>query len=205
MSLAQNLRLETTRFSRTGAATLNYWTHSFKTFHKANYPNWYRTVRTLCTETFLTIPDQRQRGVGTVFLICERASDWEVVRVIVFKTHSVHCAVYCCARDGSLLQADFRNHQMIFGSLVSNQIQQNHAAEYFLSSRLFLSKSRNSLHFMQPEGSSQYTQQLAIFSLLWTSSRPHRFSSSSILILLCNLILGLPSGLLPSGFHTKAL
>jgi hypothetical protein len=133
MSLAQCMLLEATQFSRTGKATVKFWTHIFKIFHKANYPN----VRTLCTATFLTIPDQRQRGVGTLFLICVRASDYEVFPANAFKTHSVHCAVYCGAPSGSPFHADFRNRKIIFGSLVSDHnlpLQQHQAAHSFLRS-----------------------------------------------------------------------
>jgi hypothetical protein len=81
MSLSQSMRLEDTQFSWTGKATVNSYTHSFKIFHKENYPNRYTTDRTLRTGTFLTIPDQRHCGVGTDFLIRERAYDYEVSRL----------------------------------------------------------------------------------------------------------------------------
>jgi hypothetical protein len=67
----------------------------------------------------------------------------------------------------------------------------------------------NSPHFVEPEGSSPYSQEPATCpypkpdrSSLYP---PHPTSRRSIIILSSHLLLGLPSGLLPSGFPTKTL
>ena len=84
-----------------------------------------------------------------------------------------------------------------------------HGAESFLWCQLVLSYSRNSLHFVEPEGSFLHSQVPTNLSLFWTTSfhsMPLHFTSwRSILILLSPLCLGLPSGLFPSGFSTKTL
>jgi hypothetical protein len=61
---------------------------------------------------------------------------------------------------------------------------------------------------MEPEGSSPHSQELAtcpVLSQINPVQAPHPTSQRSILILFSHLRLGLPSGLRPSGFPTKAL
>jgi hypothetical protein len=61
---------------------------------------------------------------------------------------------------------------------------------------------------MQPEGSSPYTQKPATCPCPEPDRsrlRPYTTSRRYILILSAHICLGLPSGLVPSGFPTKAL
>ena len=64
-------------------------------------------------------------------------------------------------------------------------------------------------HFIQPEGSLSHSTSVSHSSLSWASPiqyiYPHPTSWRSILILSTHLRLGLPSGLFPSGFHSKTL
>jgi len=72
--------------------------------------------------------------------------------------------------------------------------------ESFLRSWLFLSYSRDSLHFMEPEGSLPHTQEPAIFPFPETDqSRPFPTPTSwiSILMLSFHLCLGFPSDFSP--------
>ena len=68
---------------------------------------------------------------------------------------------------------------------------------------------RNFLHFMEPEGSSSHSQEPATYPYpdpgrSSLSPPPHTTCRRSVLILPSHLRLGLPSGLLPTGFPTKS-
>jgi len=81
-------------------------------------------------------------------------------------------------------------------------------AEFFLRSQPVLSYSRNSPHFMEPEGSLPRLQVPA--TCLYPEQidpvhAPHPTSRRSIFILSTHLGLGLSSCLFPSGFPTKIL
>ena len=74
--------------------------------------------------------------------------------------------------------------------------------------RSVFSYSRNSPHFMEPEGSLLHSQEPATCPYPEpqpTRPCPHPTYLRYILILSSLLCLGLPSGLLPSGFPTKTL
>ena len=84
-----------------------------------------------------------------------------------------------------------------------------HGAESFLRSKLVCSYSKNSPHFMEPEGSLPHSQASATCPYPGPAqSSPYTHIAPrwrSILILSTLLRLGLPSGLFPSGFPTKTL
>jgi hypothetical protein len=80
-------------------------------------------------------------------------------------------------------------------------------AEPFLRSCQLCSHSRTSQNFMEPEGSSPYSQEPSIGPIPSQidpvhTIPSHPISPGSILILSTHLRLGLPSGLFPSGFAT---
>jgi hypothetical protein len=78
--------------------------------------------------------------------------------------------------------------------------------EPFLRSCHFCSYSRNSQHFMEPEGSFPCSQEPSTGPYPEPDqSYPHNPIQRSILILSTHLCLGLPSGLLPSGFPINIL
>ena len=72
-----------------------------------------------------------------------------------------------------------------------------------------LSQSKNSTHFMEPEGSLPHSHVSATCPYPGPARSslmpPHHTSWRSILILFCPLRLGLPCGIFPSGFPTKTL
>jgi hypothetical protein len=82
-----------------------------------------------------------------------------------------------------------------------------HGAEPLLRSCQLCSHSRNSQHFMEPKGSLPCSQEPSAgpYPEPDQSTPSHPLSLRSILILSTHLCLGLPSGLLPSGFHTNIL
>jgi hypothetical protein len=84
-----------------------------------------------------------------------------------------------------------------------------HTAESFQRSYQVFSYSRNSPHFMEPEGLLPQSQVPATCPYpepaRSSPQSPHRTSWRSILILSSHLRLGLPSGLVPSGFSIKNL
>jgi hypothetical protein len=82
-----------------------------------------------------------------------------------------------------------------------------HGAEPFLRSCQLCSYSRISQHVMEPEDSLPCSQEPSTGPYLHQINPIHTipFYLRSILILPINLRLGLPSGLLPSGFLTNIL
>jgi hypothetical protein len=83
-----------------------------------------------------------------------------------------------------------------------------HGTQPFFRSRQLCSHSRTSQHFMEPEGSLPSSEEPSTGPYPETNkSNPQHASylSKPILILSTHLRLGLPSGLLPSGFPTNIL
>ena len=84
-----------------------------------------------------------------------------------------------------------------------------HGAESFLRSHPVFRYSRNSPHFVEPEGSLPHSQVPATCPYPEPARSspfpPHPTSWRSVLILSSHLRLGLPSDLIPSGFLTKTL
>jgi hypothetical protein len=103
----------------------------------------------------------------------------------VFKTQHCHLIIY------------------LFFS-VTNSMEQSPSCK----AKNVLSYSRNSPHFMEPEGSSPYSQQPATCPYPEPDrSRlcPHPTSRRSILVLSSHLRLGLPSGVLQSSVFTNII
>ena len=102
----------------------------------------------------------------------------------------------------STLPLDHRSHLLIY--LPTHSMEQSPSWQANRSSVSL----RNSLHFMEPEGSLPHFKcppPVPIPSQINPVNAPHLTSWRSSLILSSHLHLGLPSCLFPSGFPTKTM